>query len=252
MKKNKASKAILTVLSFILVFCMASCANTAKNNEEDSTADPSALENNSEVGTYNDPSYLSPSDESKTEKEEESETEKEEPAPAKVLKFVSYGNGTCILMGIGTCTDTCIVIPERSPEGDIVTSIDDKAFYNNTDIKAVQIPSTVTSIGNKAFGGCSSLVYISVDKNNKAFCDVDGLLYTADKSKLIVYPASCGATSIELSSSLKAIDDMAFYDCGELKNIYYNGTLADWGKIEIGEMNYGLYTASISCSDKGK
>ena len=40
--------------------------------------------------------------------------------------------------------------------------------------------------------------------------------------------------------------------CEELKTIYYSGSLADWGRLDIGEMNYGLYTASISCSDSGK
>ena len=33
------------------------------------------------------------------------------------LEFVSNGDGTCYVAGIGTCTDTDIVIPSTSPEG---------------------------------------------------------------------------------------------------------------------------------------
>ena len=82
--------------------------------------------------------------ETETEAETETETETEkapEPIVVKSLKFTSYGNGTCTVSGIGDITDPCVIIPERSPEGDIVTSIDAAAFYGNKTIKTVQIPS---------------------------------------------------------------------------------------------------------------
>jgi hypothetical protein len=41
---------------------------------------------------------------------------------------------------------------------------------------------------------------------------------------------------------------MAFYGCDTLEIIRYAGTLSDWGKIDIGDMNYGLFTASVACS----
>ena len=252
MKNIYYTRAAILALVLIMTVLAVSCGRAGKGDAEDTTVPPS-FENETEMGTYIDGEYLSPAE---SEKESEAETEKEKETearlPKKTLKFVSYGNGTCAVAGIGSCTDSCVVIPERSPDGDVVTTIEDMAFYNNTDIKAIQIPSTVTSIGSRAFGGCSSLVYVSVDKANKTFCDLNGILYSADKTELILYPASCGATSIELSATLKRIADMAFYDCGDLKIIYFAGSMSDWGKIDIGEMNYGLYTASISCADMGK
>ena len=248
----------IIALAAALLLCLSSIVACSKKKNGENGSTEKKLENATEVGTYKDPEYLAPIEteeetEKKTEKETEAVTEKKpDPTPEKSLKFTSFGNGTCSVSGIGTCEDSCVVIPERSPDGDIVTSIDEKAFFGNTDIKAFQIPSTLTSIGNMAFGGCTSLVYISVDKANKAFCDVDGILYSADKSTLIHYPASCGASSLTLSAKVRRISDMAFYDCDTLKTIYYGGTLQDWGKIDIGDMNYGLYTASISCADSGK
>ena len=140
-----------------------------------------------------------------------------------------------------------MVIPERSPDGDVVTYVEERAFYGNRQVKAFELPSTVTGIGDLAFADCPSLVYISVDKSNKEFIDKNGILYTKDLKELIVYPSACGASLLELSVSLERIADMAFYGCDTLESIHYEGTLSDWGKIRIGEMNYGLFTASVSC-----
>lgn len=48
-----------------------------------------------------------------------------------------------------------------------VTKIADKAFYKNTRLKTVTIPSTVTEIGNKAFYGCSKLTKVTIPKKVK-------------------------------------------------------------------------------------
>ena len=38
------------------------------------------------------------------------------------LLYTSNSDGTCYVSGIGTCTDTDIVIPDISPAGDVVAS----------------------------------------------------------------------------------------------------------------------------------
>ena len=180
--------------------------------------------------------------------DEMQETEAEtEAAPKPSLRFISYGNGTCAVSGIGSCTDLFVVIPDRSPDGDIVTAIEDKAFYGNKEIKAVEIPSTVSHIGHMAFGECSALVYISVDITNKSFTDISGVLYSKDGTQLLAYPAASGTAELSISVSVTQIADMAFYGCDTLEIIRYDGTLSDWGKIDIGDMNYGLFTASVVC-----
>jgi hypothetical protein len=67
---------------------------------------------------------------------------------------------------------------------------------------------------------------------------------------LIAYPAACGATKLDLSKTVTRIADMAFYGCDTLQVIAYSGSLSDWSNIRIGEMNYGLFTASVSCAGK--
>ena len=183
--------------------------------------------------------------ETPTEAPTEEPTEPEtEPAPS--LKYISFDNGTCAVSGIGDVKDVYVVIPEKSPSGDVVVAIEDKAFYENSTVKAVQIPSTVMSIGDMAFGGCSSLVYVSVDEKNRAYIDVDGILYTKDKTKLILLPGANPTSEIFISASVTEIAAMAIYNNSSLKSIKYGGTLSDWNKIKIGDKNYGVYAASLS------
>ena len=78
------------------------------------------------------------------------------------LAFQSNGDGTCTVSGIGTCTDTDLVIPKTSPDGDAVTGVKQKAFAGCTKLKAVTVPDSVTSIGAGAFSGCSTLESITL------------------------------------------------------------------------------------------
>ncbi|MBQ7827799.1 MAG: leucine-rich repeat domain-containing protein, partial [Clostridia bacterium] len=81
------------------------------------------------------------------------------------LAFTSNGDGTCYVAGIGTCTDTDIVIPPTSPDGDTVTAIGADAFSSKTIITSVTIPESVTSIGNNAFYNCRGLTSITIPES---------------------------------------------------------------------------------------
>ncbi len=78
------------------------------------------------------------------------------------LEFESSGDGSCILVGIGDCTDSDIVIPPTALDGDTVSEIDANAFEGEP-ITSVSIPSTVTYIGRRAFNGCTSLTDVYYD-----------------------------------------------------------------------------------------
>lgn len=196
------------------------------------------------------------STETQTEPPAQTETEKkpdpEPEIPQPSLLYLSYGNGTCSVAGIGTYTDQSVIIPSKSPSGDIVTTIEPKAFYENENIKTVQIPSTVTSIGEMAFSGCNQLVYIMVDSSNRAYRDINGVLYSIDRTVLIAYPAANPASSLELSSKITTISDMALYGCSNLKNIVFDGSPAEWEKLQIGTLNYSLYSATVTFTDNDK
>lgn len=254
MKKIFITAFICTVGLTLAITMLAACSTVLWSNDETlldgtlSATEHLSPDTNEESVIFPDPedTFAEDTTESETEQQTEKETETEPKPEEKSLKFTSNGNGTCSLSGIGSYADVYLIIPERSPEGDVVISIDEKAFYENTYIKAVYIPSTVMSIGEKAFGGCTSLIYVSVDEKNKSFCDLGGVLYTKDCTTLLHFPSANQSSEITISKDLRQICDMAFFSAPNLDKINYTGTLEDWGKIVIGEKNNGLYSASIS------
>ena len=167
-----------------------------------------------------------------------------EPKPAQLLEFLSNGNGTCALGGVGNCTDASISIPAYSPTGDRVTSILPRAFYGCPTVTAIYIPETVAFIGNLAFADCKSLAFISVSPQNLAYRAMDGVLYSADLSVLILYPPKRAGTSYLILKETTAIREMAFYDCTYLKGIRYTGSAWQWEQISVGAKNYALLALS--------
>lgn len=168
------------------------------------------------------------------------------------LSYISLGNGTCTVSGMGSCTDSCVVIPRVSPNGEIVVSISDKAFFGLSSISAVFLPSSIADIGSMAFAACPSLAYFSVDASNLAYRDTAGVLYSADGSTLISYPAAKSSSSVTIPASVKNIADMAFYGCTKLTAVAYSGTLAQWQRINIGSGNNSLIGLNIQYQSSGK
>ena len=80
------------------------------------------------------------------------------------------------------------------PEG--LKIIDDYAFRFCTSLLSISLPNTLEIIGDYAFDNCESL------------------------------------KDVTLPNSLISIGKYAFYKCKNLKNIFYQGTKAEWKKIE--------------------
>ena len=176
---------------------------------------------------------------------DEAETSPTTMDPGNGLAYESNRNGTCTLVGIGSCIEQFIIIPKYSPSGELVTAIASRALMGCENATAIQIPESVTSIGTLAFADCKNLVYISVSRYNPIYCDVDGVLYTADGERLLHYPAMHTGSSLYLSREVTEIADMAFYKCAYLSSIRYEGTAEEWHLIDIGSKNYSLTAASI-------
>ena len=184
------------------------------------------------------------------------------------LLFTSLGDGTCILSGIGTCSDKDLTVPEKSPAGDSVkavarsafmgsskigkvtlpktlVSIGDYAFYNSS-VTEINVPSGVTSIGEAAFASCTNLKGINVSGSNKNYCSVDGVLFSKDKSTIVCYPSGKEGESYTIRMGVGYIGNAAFLDCVYLKRVSYNGSYKDWQTVKIGANNDSLSGMEIT------
>ena len=119
--------------------------------------------------------------------------------------------------GIGTCTDTDIVI-SSTYNGLPVTGIGG-AFVSCANLTSITIPDSVTSIGDYTFDGCISLVSIVVDANNEYYMSIDGNLYSKDGKTLIQYAIGKADSSFIIPNSVTSIDCGAFSYCTSLTSI---------------------------------
>ncbi len=103
--------------------------------------------------------------------------------------------------------------------GDSVGSIGSNAFYNCSKLTSFTIPKSVTSIGIFAFRDCTSLTAITVDTDNVKYSSVDGVLFDKEKKELIQYPLGKPDTTYTVPSTVKTIDDYAFYNCSRLASL---------------------------------
>ncbi|MGN0487558.1 MAG: leucine-rich repeat protein [Acutalibacteraceae bacterium] len=81
-------------------------------------------------------------------------------------------------------TNFTITADETKP----VTEIGPYAFNCDGVLQKVYIGENVEKIDGKAFYSCWAIKAFEVDENNPNYCDVDGVLYTKDKTTVVCYP----------------------------------------------------------------
>ena len=84
------------------------------------------------------------------------------------------------------------------------------AFYGCMALTSVEIGAGVESVGENAFGSCIALSDISVADGNKAFSADDGVLFSADKTVLVQYPAGKNNVNYTIPETVKTVNNFAF------------------------------------------
>ena len=155
---------------------------------------------------------------------------------------------------IGTATNVTIL--------NSVSSINENAFYDCTDLTSVTIPNSVTSIGDRAFYNCTGLTSITIPNSvtsikSHAFQNCTGLTSVTIPNSVTTIGESAfsnctGLTSINIPNSVTNIEYCAFY---LVKNIIYNGTAtgSPWRALHVncyveGDFMYSDSTKNILVS----
>ena len=144
------------------------------------------------------------------------------------------------------------------PDG--VTSLGWRAFYGCSGLTSITIPDSVTSIGYGAFYGCSGLTSITIPDSvtsigYDAFRDCSGLTSVTIPNSVTslgdyAFEGCRGLTSVTIGNGVTSIGWGVFHDCGKLTKITYKGTKNHWKKIKKvngWDLNTGNYT--IYCTD---
>ena len=202
MKKTMKTLLFLCLSLILCVVFLTSCDESNLNG--DATGNNELAGNTTHTHTLGEWTVVKEPTEKETGLKEQKcticgETVATENIPAIGSSGLSYILGedgkTCTITGIGTCTDTDVVIPAFL-EGYEVTAIEPRAF-ENSGLTSVVIQDGVTYIGYNAFGGCNRL------------------------------------TSVVIADSVKVIHTYAFTNCS-LTSVYYQGTVEQWLGISIG------------------
>lgn len=127
-------------------------------------------------------------------------------------------------------SETINIAEDLKDIGWTVTSIEDNAFVDHSEIKEAVIPDTVTSIGSSAFSGCTSLQKIILPENLTSisvgsFRNCSSATEIIIPSKITEIPSFSffGCSKVEqitIPSTVKKISPYAFYGCTELKRLF--------------------------------
>ena len=197
-------KLVITCMVASMMCLVTGCGNTPENNVVDGGS-ASTTNNNSSSELNKTEAVSKPVEKQETADNNNSNLEVEDEyknlPESEGFVFESNGDGTCDLKEIGLCKDTDIVIPEKSPEGDVVTKIDEYAFYDAEDISSIIFAGRNLEIDENAFQSCEveklviSGCELNIGESAFSYCD--------------------DISSIYISNSTVNIEEYAFYDAGK-------------------------------------
>lgn len=159
------------------------------------------------------------------------------------LDIQPHPDGGYAVHGIGSCTDTDIVIPQTYKDGKVLY-IMRSAFKDCDNITSITVPDEFEWIGDAAFEGCTSLTSIKLPDTFPGFytrsvfgkCSSLTEVVFPENTKYIHDFAFEGCTSLKsitLPTSLTEISNVAFSGANELKDVYYKGTKEQWKNVKI-------------------
>ena len=103
-----------------------------------------------------------------------------------------------------------------SINGNALTSIEEYAFWNCTNLTSVTIPNSVTSIGRMAFYGCASLASVTIPNS---------VISIGENA----FGCCSNLTSVTIPNSIRNISDNAFFYCTSLASVTIPNSVASIG-----------------------
>lgn len=119
----------------------------------------------------------------------------------------------------------------------------DFAGISECAVKSLVLPASLTTLENLAFDGNQDLESVTVAPGNQEFCAVDDVLFTKDKSALILYPAKKAGESYVIPDTVKKVGTNAFSYNAQLKRVTIPASVKQLG---AGAFQYCSNLASVT------
>ncbi|GAA5494512.1 hypothetical protein Rhal01_00674 [Rubritalea halochordaticola] len=165
-------------------------------------------------------------------------------ASAGTLGSLTYEivNGTSVT--ITDCDEAAtgaIVIPETI-ESLPVTSVDGRAFEGCSQITSISYPSQI-QYPPYHYIGCNSLEAFHVAESNTAITSIDGVLFSADMTKIIRYPnARSTTTDYAIPDGVTSFYPYTFLECTGLNSVTIPASLsADTGSESVQQVILSVF-----------
>lgn len=194
------------------------------------------------------------------------------------MEFTLNGNGTLYMLTKVNFTAERIEIP-ATYKGLPVTSIGDSVFEGHAELVTIVIPEGIVKIGKRAFADCTGLTGLALPDSvrtigDRAFINCSSIteldlvginslgeyVFAGCKSLHTVHIdiygwlrgtfRGCSAlknVTIE-QGNLSGIHEATFTGCDQLEEITFNGTKAEWLKIEVREY-WTTNRMPVKCTD---
>ena len=162
---------------------------------------------------------------------------------SKGLEFkLNSDNSSYSVIGIGTSTDTKLIIP-NAYNGLPITSIGSSAFSGCNSLTSIKISKNVTNIGNMSFYSCTNLKEVIFGENSQLTSIDIGAFYDCTSLESIIIPngvinigssAFLNCTNLkevifEENSQLTSIGSMSFSNCKSVENIKLSNSVISIG-----------------------
>ena len=151
-----------------------------------------------------------------------------EATPEICFKWEMLPDGTVSITGVKLEEKQNIIIPAMI-DGKPVTSIniDNNAFFHYDNLTSITIPDSVTTISGDIFYRSNELSDITVSSENTAFCSIDGVLFSKDRTTLIRFPPNHPEEDYVIPEEVTSIDQGAFFVCDNLACITIPDNVTD-------------------------
>lgn len=204
-------KIIMMLVTMSMILSLVACGNSKETSGNEIVTEESTVKESEEVnGGVNNAADTTSESKKNVENDNSSvelavDAEYANLPESQGFIFESNGDGTCTLTKIGDCTDSDIVIPEKSPSGDMITMIAEYAFYGAEDINSIVFAGRTMELDKKAFQSCETEKIVITGCN--MVIGENAFSYCEDVTEVII------------SGSNIEVESYAFYDTGKDMNV---------------------------------